>query len=322
VARAQVAILAAVLCAASAALAGEESHRAAGGCTEELRAALELDAPQAGRLRTLLREADGDLARIRGEALRNGSEPSRQRLVEWQDRLRARVKEILRPQQLPKYDDWIAFKVRLAGEYDKGLFGLPCATEIKLRASVPAASAEKLRSVLDEGVGRMQAKILELKTAGVTTAEIAAAINDLRKETFIKLVDTLAGGEQRKLREWLTGWLKSPEDKLAATDRDRIEHVMKQLELGENAPAARIRTLIQAVMWHDQEASSLRKSLGKDLVLSLMRAKTDLDMWVSIHEHGALIETHNRRLKALRADLKEEVTTKQVAKLVAEGILE
>jgi hypothetical protein len=101
-----------------------------------------------------------------------------------------------------------------------------------------------------------------------------------------------------------------------------MDRVLKGLDLGDTALGDRVKTLVAAVMWHQEENAQLRRSLAKELIGTLLQKKPEAEVWRSLYEYGALVDIHNRRIKALRDDLKAMLPTKQIAKLVTEGILE
>jgi len=302
--------------------AGEETNRAAGGGQEELRAVLEMDASQTDRLRTAFRAADQEFQRMRDGARARGGQPAIEELIAWQDRLRDAVRGVLNPNQVSRYDGWLERKRRLGEEYDKALFGIPTPTELKVKLGFSPETLDKEQKIADEGVDSIRRKMVEMRTSGSTVDEIGSAVNDLRKETIRKEIEAASGAEQRKIRDWLKTWLKAPAEKLSRTEFDRLERVMKGLELADGAQSGRIQALVASVLWHMEENAGLRRGLGKELVMAILRQKGDAEVWVAIYEYGTLIDIHARRIKALRDDLKATLPTKQIAKLVAEGVLE
>ncbi|MBI2920776.1 MAG: hypothetical protein HYY18_06785 [Planctomycetes bacterium] len=303
-------------CVAIRARAGEDVNRMAGGGIEELRAVLELDAAQADRLRNAMRTAETDYARLRA------TRATVEELVNWQEGLRGRVRAILTPQQAEKYDAWLERKRRLGDEYEKALYGLPVLTELKLRASLSPESQLKMQPVADEAVKGIKARMAAMRGAGANLNDIGLAVNELRKEFIRKMVEAASKDDLRKIREYLKIWVKTPAEKLTRVEQDRLERVMRQLELADGAQSDKVRSLVSSALWHLEECNSLRRGLGKELLMLILSRKADAEMWISIYDYTTLIDIRTRRVRAVREDLKAALPTKQIAKLVAEGILE
>ncbi|KAF0245589.1 MAG: hypothetical protein FD180_1457 [Planctomycetota bacterium] len=302
--------------------AGEETNRAGGGSAEELRAVLELDSIQAGRVQTLYRDADGELQQLRtGARQRNGAVTIEQ-LVGWQTGLRQRVKDVLHPNQLSLYEAWLEKKRRLGEEYDKSLFGVPNATELKLKLGFAPDTLEKVHGIADQAVVDIRRKMSEMRAAGQSVSSIGDAVNELRKEAVKKMGEAASSAEKRKFTDYLKTWVRIPAEKLSRPEGDRLDRIMKQLELADGAVTDRIQSLVSAVLWHQEENATLRRGLGKELLMTLLQKRPESEVWTAIYEYGTLFDIHNRRIKALREDLKALLPTKQIAKLVAEGVLE
>lgn len=310
------------LAAAATAFAGEETSRAGGGSLEELRAVLELDGQQAGRVQAIYREGDADLQRLRDAARGRGAVVSIDQLVAWQDALRQKVKDALHPNQLSLYESWLEKKRRLGEEYDKSLFGLPNATELKLKLGYTAETLEKVQPIADQAVADIRKKMAEMRGAGQPVAAIGEAVNSLRTDAMRKMADCGTSSEKLKFANYLRGWLKTPAEKLSRPESDRLDRTMKQLELADGAMSDRVQSLVAAVLWHQEENSILRRGLGKELLMTLLQKRPEAEVWTALYEYGALFDIHNRRIKALREDLKAMLPTKPIAKLVAEGVLE
>lgn len=317
-------LLAALLLAAAsiAARASEESNRAGGGSVEELRAVLELDAQQGARLQTVYRDADADLQRLRGDARSRGAVVTIDQLVAWQDTLRQRIKDVLHPNQLSLYEAWIEKKRRLAEEYDKALFGLPNATELKLKLGYGAETLDKVQAIADQAVTDIRKRMAEMRGAGQPVAAIGDAVNALRTDALRKMADCGSSSEKLKFANYLKGWLKTPAEKLSRSEVDRLDRMMKQLELADGAMADRVQSLVAAILWHLEENATLRRGLGKELLMTLLQKRPEGEVWTALYEYGTLFDIHNRRIKALRDDLKAMLPTRPIAKLVAEGVLE
>lgn len=316
------AALVAVLAAAVPAAAGEETSRAGGGSLEELRAVLELDGQQAGRIQTAYRDGDADLQRMRDAARSRGAVVSIEQLVNWQDGLRQRVKDALHPNQLSLYEAWLEKKRRLGEEYDKSLFGLPNATELKLKLGYTAETIEKVQPIADQAVADIRKKMAEMRSAGQTIAAIGDAVNALRTDALRKIAECGTSSEKLKFANYLKTWLKTPAEKLSRAEADRLDRTMKQLELADGAMTDRVQSLVAAVLWHQEENTTLRRGLGKELLMTLLQKRPEAEVWTALYEYGTLFDIHNRRIKALRDDLKAMLSTKPIAKLVAEGVLE
>ncbi|MEK7468536.1 MAG: hypothetical protein AAB074_14085 [Planctomycetota bacterium] len=302
--------------------AGEETNRAGGGSAEELRAVLDLDSQQAARVQTLFRDADGELAQLRAGARQRNAAVTIEQLVGWQDSLRKRIKDVLHPNQLSAYESWLEKKRRLGEEYDKALFGIPNATELKLKLGFAPETLEKEQVIADQAVTDIRRKMADMRGAGQSTAAIGDAVNEVRKEAVKKMGDAASSAEKRKFTEYLKTWVKVPAEKLSRPEGDRLDRIMKQLELADGAVTDRIQSLVAAVLWHQEENATLRRGLGKELLMTLLQKRPEGEVWTAIYEYGTLFDIHNRRIKALRDDLKALLPTKQIAKLVAEGVLE
>jgi hypothetical protein len=310
------------LCSTLPVRASEETCRAGGGSAEELRAVLELDSQQATRVQGLYRDADNELAQLRAGARSRNAAVSIEQLVAWQVALRQRVKEALHPNQVSLYDAWLEKKRRLGDEYDKSLFGVPNVTELKLKLAFAPETLEKIQAIADQVVLDIRKKMAEMRIAGRPTAEIGDAVNELRKEAVKKMGDASSSAEKRKFQDYLKTWVKVPAEKLSRPEGDRLDRILKQLELTDAGLTDRVQSLIAAVLWHQEENATLRRGLGKELLMTLLQKRPEAEVWTAIYEYGTLFEIHNKRIKALRDDLKALLPTKQIAKLVAEGVLE
>jgi len=307
---------------ATAATAGVETNAAAGGSVEELRAVLGLDPQQADRLRQLFSDAEMDLERRRDQARSRGTVVPIDDLVAWQSALRERVRSSLGAAQQPVFDGWMARKASLAREYDRALFGIPMPTELKLRLSLSPETTAKMMTAADESLAKIREAISQLRAQGRPLGEIGEAVNEHRKDAIRKMLEAATSTEQRRIRDWLKTWFKPAADKLPGTERDRLDRVMKSLDIADGATGGRTQELVAGILWHMTEADSLKRSLGKDLLMAILRSKAEVDVWISLHEHRAVIAVHQARLRELRGDLQDQMPTRQVAKLVAEGVLE
>lgn len=307
---------------ALAAFVQPDVARAAGGGVEELRAALDLEAPRVEKLRALFAEAEKDSEGIRKTAREKGADAARDQRDAWQKQLREKVKAVLSDLQKARYDDWLARKDRLAAEFDKALFGIPTVTEMKLKLSISAETAEKMQRAADNGIEKIRKKVIDLKSANAKQEEIAQAVNQLRRETIERMIESTSGTEQKRVKEFIKSWLQTPEAKLSKTERERLGRVMKTLQLKDAELEKKVRSLVAAVLMHHEENTWLRRGLGKELIMAVVKAKKDADIWITLSEYGALVDIHTRRLESLGEDLKNVLSTKQVAKLVAEGILD
>lgn len=316
--------LAAILLASAApGRAGvEECNAAGGGSVEELRAVLDLDSQQGSRLLQAFRDADGDLQRLRDAARGRGSVVSIDQLVAWQDALRGKIKDILHPNQLSQYESWLEKKRRLGDEYDKALFGLPNATELKLKLGLAAESLEKVQALADQAVADIRRKMAEMRAAGQGLPAIGDAVNALRSDALRRMAEGVASSEKLKFANYLKGWLKTPAEKLTRPEADRLDRIVKQLELADGAFSDRVQSLVAAILWHQEENAILRRGLGKELIMTLLQKRPEGEVWTALYEYGTLLDIHNRRIQALRDDLKAILTTRPIAKLVAEGVLE
>lgn len=294
---------------------------AAGGSVEELRAVLDLDVEQVRSLRSYFDRAETEYDEVRKAFRDQGGEAALEKEKAWEQRVRDDLKKLLRDPQRSRYSEWLGFKKRLASEYDKALFGLPMVTELKLRLELGPDAVRTLQRISDGGLDRIQAKVKELKNAKAPTEEIAKSVNDLRKSTIESMIEGLSSGDQKKVKEFVKAWLQTPEAKLAKADKDRLVRVMKTLAL-DGELEKRTRSKTAAILMHQAEVSSLRKGLAKELLMLVLRAKAEAEVWEAFHEHTALVDVHQRRLKSLYEDLKSDLPTKQIAKLVSEGILE
>lgn len=310
------------LLSALAVRAGEETSRAGGGSAEELRAVLDLDQQQAGRVQSLFRDAENELLQMRSGARSRGAAVTIEQLVGWQNGLRQRVKDALHPNQLSIYESWLDKKRRLGEEYDKALFGVPNCTELKLKLGYAPETLEKVQVIADQAVADIRKKMAEMRTAGQPTAAIGDAVNELRKDAVKKMGEAASSAEKRKFTEYLKTWVKVPAEKLSRPEGDRLDRIMKQLELTDAGVTDRVQTLVAAVLWHQEENATLRRGLGKELLMTLLQKRPEAEVWTALYEYGTLFDIHNRRIKALRDDLKALLPTKQIAKLVAEGVLE
>ncbi|MCC6741570.1 MAG: hypothetical protein IT452_21205 [Planctomycetia bacterium] len=317
-------LVAALLLAVAALAAGasEEANRAGGGSFEELRAVLELDAQQGTRLQAVYRDADAELQRLRGDARSRGAVLTIDQLVTWQDGLRQRVKDVLRPQQLGLYEAWIEKKRRLGDEYDKALFGIPNATELKLKLGHAPETLDKVQAIADQAVADIRKRMAEMRGAGQPVAAIGDAVNGLRTDAMRKMADCGTSSEKLKFANYLKTWLKTPAEKLSRPEVDRLDRTMKQLELADGAMSDRVQALVAAILWHQEENATLRRGLGKELLMTLLQKRPEGEVWAALYEYGTLFDIHNRRIKALRDDLKSMLATRPIAKLVAEGVLE
>ena len=310
------------LLSALAVRAGEETNRAGGGSAEELRAVLDLDSQQAARVQTVFRDADGELSTLRSGARSRGAAVTIDQLVGWQDGLRKRVKDVLHPNQLSLYEAWLEKKRRLGEEYDKALFGIPNATELKLKLGFAADTLEKVQTVADQAVADIRKKMADMRGAGQAISAIGDAVNEVRKDAVKKMGETASSAEKRKFADYLKTWVKVPAEKLSRPEGDRLDRILKQLELADGAATDRVQALVAAILWHQEENATLRRGLGKELLMTLLQKRPEAEVWTAIYEYGTLFDIHNRRIKALRDDLKAILPTKQIAKLVAEGVLE
>lgn len=306
-----------LLLSSTAARAGDEIAQAAGGNAEELRAVLALDANQFRDLQLRLTQGAKEYESIRTTLQEKGANAALDERKAWGDRLRGRVREVLTDSQRGRYDAWLEFKRRLAGEYDKALFGIPTVTEMKLRLELPPESVRKMQRASDQGAQKIEERVRKFKDEKASPDDIAKAVNELRRSTIEKMIESVSGAEQKRVKEFVKSWLQTAEAKLAKATRDRLVRTLKTLEAPE-----RVRARLAAVLLHQEETIGLRRGLGKELVLLVLRAKSDAEVWETFHEYTALIAVHTKRLESLYADLKADLPTKQIAKLVSEGILE
>ncbi|MBI2901064.1 MAG: hypothetical protein HYY17_12835 [Planctomycetes bacterium] len=301
---------------------GDEVVRAAGGNVEELRAVLGLDAAQVRDLRARLARAGTDYESVRTAMREKGAAAALEAARAWEKGVRDSVRGILADPQKPRYDDWLAFKRRLAGEYDKALFGIPPVTEMKLRIGLGAEAVRKMQRASDDGLAKIQDRVLKMKDGRAEAEAIAKAVNDLRRTTIEAMIESVAGAERKKVKEYVKTWLQTAEAKLAKADRDRLVRVLKALAVADGEQEKRLRARLAAVFLHQQELADLRRGMAKELLMAVLKAKPEADIWEAIDEHGALIDVHVRRLSSLYEDVKADLPTKQVARLVSEGIIE
>lgn len=292
---------------------------AAGGSVEELRAVLDLDAEQVRNLKSFFDRAEQQYDEVRKAFRDQGGQAALDKEKAWEEKVREDVKKLLKDTQRGRYSEWLAFKRRLASEYDKALFGIPMVTELKLRLDLGSDSVKRLQRISDDGIDRIQARVKDLKNAKAPVEEIAKAVNEIRKSTIESMIE--ASTDQKKLKEFVKAWLQAPEAKLAKADKDRLGRLMKTLAIDGDLEK-RIRAKIAAILMHQADVAALRKGLGKELLMLVLRTKAEAEVWEAFHEHSALIGVHEKRLKSLYEDLKADLPTKQIAKLVSEGIVE
>lgn len=315
-------VLVALLATAVTGYGDEELYKGLGGSVEELRVVLDLNPAQVQDLRSLLEEAREEYEGIRAAARARGvEEASRQRRA-WQDRLSRRVREFLSESQGELYEEWLDFKQRLSHEYDKALFGLPTVTEMKLRIGLAKEDADRMQQEADEGIEKIRGTLLELKRSGAEPQQLARELNLLRRETIEAMIEGASTPAQNKLKAFVKQWLQPPEDKLSKARRGQLGRLMKALAVEQAAEEKRIRNLVAAVLMHQAETRGLRKGMGKQVLMAVVRAKKEREAWIAMNEYGALIAIHDRRRDMLSEKLKATLSTKQLAKLVAEGIIE
>lgn len=307
---------------AATARASDETNRMAGGSMEELRAVLDLDAAQFRSLQTAFQNGDADLQRTRDTARNRGAVPTIDALIQVQDNLHKTIKDILHPNQLSLYEAWLEKKRRLADEYDKALFGIPAVTEIKLKLALSSETLEKMQKVADQAVTDIRKKIFDLRSAGAAMAAIGDSVNEIRQAAVAEMGKFATMAEKRKFVDYLNTWNKTPEDKLSRGELDHLDRVMKGLDMADGVLSDRVKALVAAILWHQEESGVLRRGLGKELALTLVQKKPEAEIWAALYEYGTLFDIHARRIKALRDDLQGAMPTKQIAKLVSEGVLE
>lgn len=319
----QIAILLGFCGIASLAQGEEDVFRAAGGRVEELRAVLDLTPAQVKDLSSLIEKARNDQDAISKLAREKGIEAAREARRDWHSRIRSSISGLLKEAgQKYRYADWLDKKQHLEDEYEKAVFGLPPVSELKLHAGLPGAVTDAIQKLADEGVAGIRKKVSEFKTAAPDPEEVAKAVNELRRNIIEQMIRRCPKEHQKRLTEYIKTWLQSGESKLSKPEHERLSRIMKALAPQDQAADKRTRSLVASVLMHQEEQLWLKRSMAKEVLVALLRPKREADVWTALNEYGALLEVHRRRLQFLSGEMKACLGTKDLGKLVAEGILE
>ncbi len=312
-----------LLAMAGPAVTEEEVYRAAGGRIEELRAALDLTPDQVKEVGTIIEKArmgQDDLSKIARE---KGMDALRDARLKWNAELRGTISGHLKDaSQKYRYADWLDRKRCLEEEYDKAVLGLPPMTDIKLHTGLPSTVTDPLQKVADEGVQAIRKKLTALKAAKADSEEIARTVNDMRRSAIELLIKSCPKEHQKKLKDHIKLWLQSAESKLSKPEHERLARIMKSLAPQDPAVEKKSRVLLASILMHQEEQLWLRRGRARDILVAVLRSKREADIWTALNEYGAMTEVQQRRLRFLAGEARALFGTKELGKLVAEGILD
>lgn len=272
-----------------------------------------------GDLADLLAKELGDL-RVKGSE--QGFGALGEEYPKWQEGARDRLRQLLRPEQRVFYDAHLAKKRRLAAEYEKSLFGIPPVTELKLRLALDDAAVEPMYRAADAGIEAIRKRVTDLRKQAAKPEDLARAVNDERRIVIERMIESVKGGAQSRVKEYVKDFLRTPEAKLTRADKATLDRLQKGLDVKDAARQQSSRRLLAAILMHKFEIALLRHGQSKDLITMIVTRRPEADMWVRMAEYTALVSIHERRLRDLNSDAKSYFTSQEIARLVSEGALE
>lgn len=296
--------------------------RVLGGRVRELSTVLGLDEAGHGKLEKFFEVARAEIEGYRTQVREKGAGPMAGEYARWRDEVRGRLRATLNPARHDLYDRYLARKERLEGAFEQALFGIPPAVELKLRLGLADEAVEPLERAAEEGVRTIRERLAALREKGAPDEELARVVNDLRREAIRKMIGSVHGSLQSKVKQYVKKYLRTPHDKLAGADRTALDRTMRTLRIKDPARASQSNRLLSAILMHRAENTLLRHGLGKDLLVIVLTRRKDLEVWIRMNEYGALISIHDRRLEDLYDDAKSFFTSQEIARLVAEGMIE
>ena len=293
-----------------------------GGRVRELRAVLGLNPAQEKDLAELFESLKKDSDEFRAKVKDKGADAVRPEFEKWQDEARAQFIKMLTVEQQAKFAAYRAKKKRLSEEFDKALFGIPPVTELKLRVGLEDPAIGGMAAAADAAVDAIRKKVSDLRKDKAKQEDLSKAVNEERKSGIEKMIAAAPAGAQPKIRQYIKDYLRTPVDKLAKADHDKLDRTLKMLDLKDPEKEKSAQRLVAAILMHRAEEDALRKGMAKDLVVLILTKKNEAEMWQRMNEYQALIDIHGRRLKDLYNDAKSVFTSAEIAKLVSEGVIE
>jgi hypothetical protein len=301
---------------------------AAGGGVEELRAVLGLAAAQLQELRGLFGEAEKEYAAVLKTARERGFEAARDAGELWKKKVQDGIRKLQAGSQTARYDGWLALKARLALDRDLSALGLPAITELKIRCQLGEEPVRTLAGVAREHLKKLRKKLLSMHESGARPEEIALALNSGRREAVEEMID--AAGPST-VKPYVQLALRSAEERLSAIDRDRLERIMRQLAMDDAERRRRTRILVAATILHEDLRLAVRRELTTALLTGYFQPAPapgpksvdyDAAAWTALYEFGTLYAIHGERIASLQRELRDALSTRQIAKLVAERVLD
>lgn len=263
-----------------------------------------------------------ELGELRAKASEQGLGAMGEEYLQWQERARDRLRQLLRPEQRALYDAHLARKKRLAAEFDKSLFGIPPVTELKLRLALDDAAAEPLYRAADAGVDAIRKRVTDLRKQAAKPEDLVRAVNDERRTAIERMIECVKGGQQAKVKDYVKDFLRTPEAKLMRADKATLDRLQRGLDIKDATRQQSARRLLAAILMHRFEVALLRHGQSRDLITMIVTRRPEAEMWVRMAEYTSLISIHERRLRDLNSDAKSYFTSQEIARLVSEGALE
>ncbi len=295
--------------------------RVIGGRVQELSAVLQLDEAGQADLGKFFDAAKAEIDEFRAKVKEKGAASAAGEYAKWRDGVRGRFRATLKPDQQKLYDGYLARKARLDGAFEKALFGIPPPVELKLRLGLNDKEIEPLARASDEGVRAIRDKLAALRKDGAADQDLARAVNDLRRSAIEKMIGSVRGSLQTKVRQYVKKYLRTPFDKLSGVDRALLDRTLRNLKIKDRQRASGAKRLLSAILMHRAENTLLRHGMGKDLLVILLTHRREAELWIRMNEYEALIRIHDRRLEDLYGDAKSLFTSTEIARLVAEGMI-
>lgn len=314
----------AALSAGAASAFGQEERpdRLIGGSVEELGAVLGVQGQQRTTLQAVYDETSSKYRDVLKTVRDQGLTGAKADLDKLREDCRKRVSDLLLPNQRPTYETLLKRKDALATEYEKALFGLPPVTGLRIKLALNESDCAAMQKVNDKAVETISKKVVEMSNAKTETDKIVTAVNDLRKQALTDLMAAAPKGMEAKIRDAVYNYIKPVEEKLTPKERDQLDKVMKAFDAKDKERVAEIRRKVASIYMHRAEMAPLSKTMLSELGKIMLNKKKEPELWLRLDDYKTLLDIHRQRIEALQGDLRATTSTKELYKLVSEGIVD